>query len=440
MRPPVRLPVTLGALALVLTAHTAQAALPDAALYFEGTAHFPEATLDGRPLALFQNGTRDLLALDLHADALTVHHSRIDYACFGASPLNLMAATTTHRATYPLTDVTLRLVAPATRSEWQGWLGVYPQHATRLNATMPTLQLHPRPHGAVGNNPTPETEPDPQRHFYALLLDAPHLNATAAGTFTLTGPGALKLDGPTVELRAAENTTTFATGEQNPTPGLCSIRREWVHLAYDAAAVTISTAAPLHLALDTSALAWNGTARVDLATGTLDGAPQPAATTSFLDGAYAGTLTPLSGGTHAIAFLRAESLMRPSPAPAPRWFPSAPVGGLPLAESALIALLAILGSGLATHLIAQRITAPSFRRFATSYTKPGEAAFWYADLLHNSFHLDRRAARYIARALRENPSLAGPVELHAPFKDLLARPQVRRALERAWHHEGDSTA
>lgn len=229
-------------------------------------------------------------------------------------------------ACFPQTSVVVTL------DGLSGWVGFRPriegtaEVTTSARATVTPEILSTL--ASIGDRIAASDNDDRQPRFYEVV-SGDHLLYSTAGLVVYQGDGELRIMGPEAHVKAAENVTTYTTGEETRggTPNAHERVMRWLSIRYDAATVTMETTTPFLLAArSVPSLAWDGNATVANVRGSLhaDGqeyAPARPGASAYVDGAFTGSLAPEKGGeaaTLALAGdLRGTSLQASARVPVP---------------------------------------------------------------------------------------------------------------------------
>lgn len=209
-----------------------------------------------------------------------------------------------------------------------GWLGLHGDPEARLHVEGPIV-MEAKPASTLASEDsngagTPQTPQDPHWPYFTAHSATTHLTAVTPGRLTYTGPAALLLKGPDIHLKARENETTHATHDA-PKSNEAVRERElrWVHIQTTGLTLTLqNTGTPAQILASTAHATWDGTLRLDHATGWFQAGISEyhaRGQTAELEGTFASTIRPASD-TILLGLtgdLRTTTLAAATSAPAP---------------------------------------------------------------------------------------------------------------------------
>lgn len=320
--------------------------------------------------------------------------------------------------TWTLTNVTIKSKPNA---ENCGFLGIYPawdavvDTATSSPADIESRQASTIPPGEQATRDGPDV-PD-----YTRQIDQPHLYSSAPGLVQYVGgsePSAVKLRGLDVTITAAENTTQWETG--NEEPSAVELVRRWLYLEFNAGSVSLSASAPIEVALSQATVAWDGEAWMRPMAGRLltdEAEYQPSGDGArvALDGNFKGRLVPALGPADALDLtifqgeVRSTGLVRHERAPAPllpaSWEPFR--GWIPWM---LVGFVAVTGGAAVLVVRRRKVAALVVSTVQADETREAEAFFGYYVMLSGERHQDALALEWV-KAARDDGLATAEVSL-----------------------------
>lgn len=345
---------------------------------------FPaESTFDARGLALYVNHTDVVTAFSLQAS--TVHVERYSKSMLSAQSGLVNGVLSTSSSSYDISNVSITL-----EGSRQGWFGAYLAPETLVRGTG-EFEVSAAGPGRVGNDPAhAEETPDAASPTYEQALPSAHLGLVGAKTIGLDGRIVLKFNGPTLVVRAAENTTTIETGRRDASDmAVRQTNETWVTFELDRASLRFETPSSPDLAIESLDAASRG--RIDLheAQGSFGaGAKTYSATiggSAWLMGTFTSVLTVEAGLPTTVAATIAGDLrstdMREATArvAAPQSYSWIPVTGIVL-------LIAAVGVVAARQWMLRRRDAPTLEEcIDLSHVAASEGRY------HDALHWTRKA-------------------------------------------------
>lgn len=248
---------------------------------------------DASGIAIFCGATSGVLSFELRIPRLHVDLFQVNYTSVALPGIDRARVNESSRHdSYDLTNVVGSMAGgPAV-----GWLGVDVAAEGRLLASAtPGASLVLDDGSTIGTGPTGSRAGSP---VYTRQIDH-GLGVDSIESWSYAGAGVMKMEGLTLDLRAAENESTLQTGDVwgGMTAGAES--EQWAVLTFPAGTLKLTTALPCIAAVHADEARWSGEATFSGATGSLDvgGKTYDAqGQVDSLTGALTASVAPASGG------------------------------------------------------------------------------------------------------------------------------------------------
>lgn len=244
---------------IIALAHSASGAPVTGELTASSLALPSDSSTQGEPFAGLATGHLTGASLTARGARLSVIEYEQGYATLGAANLGTPAPAPRF---YNFSNAVLKT---GDVDSGVSTLGIYPRGGTTMTANGPTT-TESRAHSVISD--LMETSADTDRWRYFAEITEPHILLSAGGTVQISGPGAIKIRGPTVVIDSDTGRMTFETGSEQSSPAETKVR--WLVIDADALTATFETgSARFVAAIAQGQASWNGTATVHHPTGRL---------------------------------------------------------------------------------------------------------------------------------------------------------------------------
>lgn len=291
------------------------------------------ANMTANVLALIDNLPANLNQLDASAPGVTFCTEELQTVETSRPlPPALVPAQPQHReACFPYSAFSMSLVGsvPGSPEGTAYFIGIHTAPGAEAQWISPeTSETTPTGPATYASGHILAGKGDANSPAYWQPVPSDHLLCEPDGTIHYRGAGELRFMGPTVHVSAKENATTYETGVNVTSlgPGVVERTFRWAVVRFDAAAISLTTSAPIIVAAaDVPALAWTGRASFTANAGALhasgvDYAPASTTAPAFLEGRFTGSLHPADAQNATLQFagdLRGTSLQGRAVAPDP---------------------------------------------------------------------------------------------------------------------------